>query len=219
MNIAIIGYGKMGKAVETISIERGHTVGLKVINDHSEIDYSEIDVAIDFSTPNSAPKLIKESLENGVPTVSGTTGWLEKMSEIENICLKNNTAFLYSSNFSVGMNLFFELNKQLNSLICNHKQYQASMTEIHHTHKLDAPSGTALSLKEDIESNLEIESIREGEIPGTHIINYNSNIDSIQIKHEAHNRNGFAFGAVLAAEWITNKKGVFEMSDVLNLKK
>lgn len=219
MNIAIIGYGRMGKAVESIALERGHTIGLKVTNDSSKIDYSKIDVAIDFSSPTSAPDLIKESLVKGVPTVSGTTGWLEKMTEIESLCLKNNSAFLYSSNFSVGMNLFFELNKQLNSLICNHKQYQASMTEIHHIHKLDAPSGTALSLKEDIDGNLEIESIREGEVPGTHIINYNSNIDTIQIKHEAHNRNGFAFGAVLAAEWIANKKGVFEMSDVLNLKK
>lgn len=219
MNIAIIGYGRMGKAVESIALDRGHSIGLKVTNDSSEIDYSKIDVAIDFSSPTSAPNLIKESLEKGVPTVSGTTGWLEKMTEIESLCLKNNSAFLYSSNFSVGMNLFFELNKQLNHLICNHKQYQASMTEIHHIHKLDSPSGTALSLKEDIDSNLEIESIREGEVPGTHIINYNSNIDTIQIKHEAHNRNGFAFGAVLAAEWIVNKKGVFEMSDVLNLKK
>jgi 4-hydroxy-tetrahydrodipicolinate reductase len=159
MNIAIIGYGKMGKAVETIALERGHTIGLKMTNDSSKIDYSKIDVAIDFSSPNSAPKLIKESLENGVPTVSGTTGWLEKMTETKNICLKNKSAFLYSSNFSVGMNLFFELNKQLNSLICNHNQYQASMTEIHHIHKIDAPSGTALSLKEDIESNLKLKAL------------------------------------------------------------
>ena len=140
------------------------------------------------------------------------------MPQIENLCQLNDTAFLYSSNFSIGMNLFFELNKQLNRLICSHKQYQASMTEIHHIHKLDAPSGTALSLKEDIDSSFEIESVREGEVPGTHIINYNSEIDSIEIKHEAHNRNGFAFGAVLAAEWINNKKGIFSMNDVLNLK-
>lgn len=219
MNIAILGYGKMGKAIEAIALDRGHTIGLKVTNESLKLDYSKIDVAIDFSTPTSAPKLIKESLKNGIPTVSGTTGWLDKMPEIERLCLKHNSALLYSSNFSVGMNLFFELNKQLNSLICNHKQYKASMTEIHHTHKLDAPSGTALSLKKNIKNNIEINSIREGEVTGTHIVSYDSSIDTIQIKHEAHNRNGFAFGAILAAEWIINKKGVFEMSNVLNLKK
>ncbi len=218
MNIAIIGYGKMGKAVEKIAKQRGHTIKLKINIESKNIDYAGIDVAIDFSSPESAPELIQESLKNKVPTVSGTTGWLEKMPQIENLCQLNDTAFLYSSNFSIGMNLFFELNKQLNRLICSHKQYQASMTEIHHIHKLDAPSGTALSLKEDIDSSFEIESVREGEVPGTHIINYNSEIDSIEIKHEAHNRNGFAFGAVLAAEWINNKKGIFSMNDVLNLK-
>lgn len=219
MNIAIIGYGKMGKAVERIATERGHTIGLKITNNSNETNYQNIDVAIDFSSPDSAPKLIKNALDNSIPTVSGTTGWLQKMTEIKQICLDNNTAFLYSSNFSIGMNLFFELNKQLNDLIAKHEQYKASMIEIHHTHKLDAPSGTALSLKNDINSNINIESIREGEVPGTHIINYDSEIDSIQIKHEAHNRNGFAFGAVLASEWLINKKGIFEMSDVLNLKK
>jgi 4-hydroxy-tetrahydrodipicolinate reductase len=218
MNIAIIGYGKMGKAVEKIAKQRGHTIKLKINIESKNIDYAGIDVAIDFSSPESAPELIQESLKNKVPTVSGTTGWLEKMPQIENLCQLNDTAFLYSSNFSIGMNLFFELNKQLNRLICSHKQYQASMTEIHHINKLDAPSGTALSLKEDIDSSFEIESVREGEVPGTHIINYNSEIDSIEIKHEAHNRNGFAFGAVLAAEWINNKKGIFSMNDVLNLK-
>ena len=141
------------------------------------------------------------------------------MKEIEETSFKFNTAFLYSSNFSVGMNLFFELNKQLNNLIHNHNQYNVSLTEIHHIHKLDAPSGTAISLKNDIKKDFEIKSIREGEVPGTHIINYDSNIDSIQIKHEAHNRNGFAFGAILAAEWILDKKGIFTMNDVLNLKK
>ena len=218
MNIAIIGYGKMGKAVEKIAKQRGHTIKLKINIESKNIDYAGIDVAIDFSSPESAPELIQESLKNKVPTVSGTTGWLEKMPQIENLCQLNDTAFLYSSNFSIGMNLFFELNKQLNRLICSHKQYQASMTEIHQLKKLDAPSGTALSLKEDIDSSFEIESVREGEVPGTHIINYNSEIDSIEIKHEAHNRNGFAFGAVLAAEWINNKKGIFSMNDVLNLK-
>ena len=219
MNIAIIGYGKMGKAVEKIANERGHSIALKITNNNKEINFSEIDVAIDFSTPDSAPKLIKNALKNAIPTVSGTTGWLQKMPEIEQYCLDNHSAFLYSSNFSIGMNLFFELNKQLDNLIAKHKQYKASMIEIHHIHKLDTPSGTALSLKNDINSNMNIESVREGEVPGTHIINYKSEIDSIQIKHEAHNRNGFAFGAVLAAEWLANKKGVFEMSDVLNLKK
>lgn len=209
----------MGKAVEKIASERGHTIGLKVTNETRQADYSEIDVAIDFSSPSSAPKLIKESLQNKIPTVSGTTGWLKKMKEIEETSFKFNTAFLYSSNFSVGMNLFFELNKQLNNLIHNHNQYNVSLTEIHHIHKLDAPSGTAISLKNDIKKDFEIKSIREGEVPGTHIINYDSNIDSIQIKHEAHNRNGFAFGAILAAEWILDKKGIFTMNDVLNLKK
>ena len=179
--------------------------------------FLHVEVAIDFSTPDTAFNNISSALTQGIPVISGTTAWLEKQTEAEQLAMENNTAFLYASNFSIGVNLFFELNKKLAQLMSNHEQYQASMKEVHHIHKLDAPSGTAISLAEDMQGEIHIESERTGEVPGTHIITYQSGIDSIEIKHEAHNRQGFALGAVLAAEWIKDKKGVFSMSDMLNL--
>ena len=219
MKIAILGYGKMGQAIERIALQRGHEIILKTNsqNPADTADFSAVEVAIDFSTPDTAFSNISSALTQGIPVISGTTAWLEKQTEAEQFAMQNNTAFLYASNFSIGVNLFFELNKKLAQLMSNHEQYQASMKEVHHIHKLDAPSGTAISLAEDMQGEIHIESERTGEVPGTHIITYQSGIDSIEIKHEAHNRQGFALGAVLAAEWIKDKKGVFSMSDMLNL--
>ncbi len=219
MKIAILGYGKMGHAIERIALQRGHEIILKTNsqNPADTADFSAVEVAIDFSTPDTAFSNISSALTQGIPVISGTTAWLEKQTEAEQLAMENNTAFLYASNFSIGVNLFFELNKKLAQLMSNHEQYQASMKEVHHIHKLDAPSGTAISLAEDMQGEIHIESERTGEVPGTHIITYQSGIDSIEIKHEAHNRQGFALGAVLAAEWIKDKKGVFSMSDMLNL--
>ena len=219
MKIAILGYGKMGRAIEKIALQRGHEVVLKINSQNPAdiADFSAVEVAIDFSTPDTAFNNISAVLTQGIPVISGTTAWLEKQTEAEQLAMQKSTGFLYSSNFSVGVNLFFELNKKLTQLIRNHKQYQASMKEIHHTHKLDAPSGTAISLAEDIQGEIHIESERTGEVPGTHIITYQSEIDTIEIKHEAHNRKGFALGAVIASEWIKDKKGIFSMSDMLNL--
>ena len=219
MKIAILGYGKMGRAIEKIALQRGHEIILKTNsqNPADTADFSAVEVAIDFSTPDTAFSNISSALTQGIPVISGTTAWLEKQTEAEQLAMENNTAFLYASNFSIGVNLFFELNKKLAQLMSNHEQYQASMKEVHHIHKLDAPSGTAISLAEDMQGEIHIESERTGEVPGTHIITYQSGIDSIEIKHEAHNRQGFALGAVLAAEWIKDKKGVFSMSDMLNL--
>ena len=220
MKIAILGYGKMGRAIEKIALQRGHEVVLKINsqNPADTADFSVVEVAIDFSTPDTAFNNINTALTQGIPVISGTTAWLEKQAEAEQLAIENSTAFLYASNFSVGVNLFFELNKKLTQLISNHKQYQANMKEIHHTHKLDAPSGTAISLAKDMKGEIHIESERTGEFPGTHIITYQSQIDTIEIKHEAHNRKGFALGAVLASEWIKDKKGVFSMNDMLNKK-
>ena len=219
MKIAILGYGKMGQAIEKIAFQRGHEIILKTNsqNPAETADFSSVEVALDFSTPDTAFSNISSALTLGIPVISGTTAWLEKQTEAEQLAIKNNTAFFYASNFSIGVNLFFELNKKLAQLMNNHEQYQASMKEIHHTHKLDSPSGTAISLAEDMQGEIHIESKRTGEVPGTHIINYQSEIDTIEIKHEAHNRKGFALGAIIAAEWIKNKKGVFSMSDMLNL--
>ena len=219
MKIAILGYGKMGQEIEKIALQKGHEIILKTNsqNPAETADFSEVEVAIDFSTPNTAFSNISSALTQSIPVISGTTAWIEKKTEAEQLAIKNNTAFLYASNFSIGVNLFFELNKKLAQLMSNHEQYQASMKEVHHIHKLDAPSGTAISLTEYMEGNIHIESERTGEVHGTHIVTYQSVVDSIEIKHEAHNREGFALGAVLAAEWIKDKKGVFSISDMLNL--
>ena len=219
MKIAILGYGKMGQEIEKIALQKGHEIILKTNsqNPAETADFSEVEVAIDFSTPNTAFSNISSALTQSIPVISGTTAWIEKKTEAEQLAIKNNTAFLYASNFSIGVNLFFELNKKLAQLMSNHEQYKASIQEIHHIHKLDAPSGTAISLTEYMEGNIHIESERTGEVHGTHIVTYQSVVDSIEIKHEAHNREGFALGAVLVAEWIKDKKGVFSISDMLNL--
>ena len=234
MRAAIIGYGKMGKEIETILLSQGHEISV-IVNDSSQLinlTNGSSDVAIEFSNPESATKNIRYCLENGIPVISGTTGWLEAKSEIDEICNQNNGAFLYASNFSIGVNLFFQLNKQLAALMEPYQDYRAKMHEIHHTSKKDAPSGTAITLAEDIidhhsryadwkhgeplsDGSLEITHDRIAHVPGTHIIQYQSEIDEITIQHKAHSRKGFALGAVLAAEWIINKQGVFTMSDVL----
>ena len=238
MNIALIGYGKMGKAIEEIAIERGHSIVLK-INDENLQDFTKenvikADVAIEFSGPHSAYENIKSIMDFGVPVVSGSTGWTERINEINKWCQERNGAFLYASNFSVGVNIFFELNKKLAILMSPHTEYNISMEEIHHTQKKDAPSGTAITLAEQIleqikqkkkwvnqdssdSSELPIISKREDPAPGTHSIMYSSSIDDIEIIHTAHNRKGFALGAILAAEFIKGKKGVFSMNDVLGL--
>lgn len=236
MKIAILGYGKMGKAIEKIALDRGHEITMKIHrNNQDELNVENLknaDVVIDFSIPDSAKENILMAIEAKTPIVSGTTGWLDDYNEVAKHCIAEQSAFLYASNFSLGVNLFFELNKNLAKLMNGHDQYQIDMTEIHHTQKLDAPSGTAISLAEQItdENNIKnkwtlneqatseeikIDALREGKVPGTHIVNYSSEIDTITIKHEAHSREGFAFGAVIAAEWIQNKQGVFSMHDVL----
>ena len=229
MKIALLGYGKMGKEIEKISLERGHSISTIIDKNDSTDKLEDSDVAINFSTPDSAVTNIKLSLDSFVPIVSGTTGWLENYDNIVEYSKKTNTSFMYSSNYSLGVNLFFELNKKLSSLLGNYKDYNTNIEEIHHKQKLDKPSGTAITLADEIikkskyskwsfdKNNHSIHMIskREDNIPGTHTVQYNSEIDSLEIKHTAHNRKGFALGAVIAAEWILNKKGVFNMSDVI----
>ena len=233
MNIALLGYGKMGKVIERIALERGHNIVLIKTKTNEIIDLSDVDIAIDFSIPSAAVENISTCFNQNTPVVSGTTGWLENYSEMIALCNEKNSGFIYASNFSLGVNIFFELNKQLAKMMSNLEQYNASIEEIHHTQKLDAPSGTAITLAEGIIDNttntswsldkkrsnndIVIKSKRIENIPGTHIIDYSSNVDSIEIKHTAHNRNGFALGAVIAAEWLVNKTGVFSMKDVLGL--
>ena len=234
MKIALLGYGRMGKAIEQIANERGHTIVAKIDKNENQGKLSEAEVAINFSIPDASVANIKAAMEKQIPVVCGTTGWLEQLKEVEDFCLQNKTAFLYASNFSVGVNLFFKLNEVLAKLMHPHKSYSAKMKEIHHIHKLDAPSGTAITLAEGIfeqskytdwsidntkgDSTLPIAVERTGEVPGTHSIEYKSSVDSISIQHEAHSRQGFALGAVIAAEWIQDKKGVFTMNDVLDIK-
>lgn len=218
--------------IEQISLKRGHEIVARIDKDHGEIDYSEMDVAIDFSIPESAVDNIKGCLANGVPVISGTTGWLTRYDEITAFCKEVNGAFLYASNFSLGVNLFFELNRILAGMISGADGYEVSIDETHHIHKLDAPSGTAISLAEGIiehspysqwklngdgKGTIPIHSHREGEVPGTHIVTYSGSVDEISIAHKAHNREGFALGAVVASEWIIGKHGVFSMKEVLNL--
>jgi len=217
MNIALIGYGKMGQLIEQIAIEKGHSITV-IVNSSNSIEnhnFKNVDVAIDFSTPKSAFHNIKFILSNRIPVVSGTTGWLNNIDKARKLANAKEIGFIYSSNFSIGVNIFFELNKKLSQLMQNHSEYKPSIKEIHHTEKLDMPSGTALSLHSQISSNIEIESERTENIPGTHIVNYDSKIDSISITHQAHNRMGFVSGALIAAEWIIDKKGSFSMSDIL----
>ncbi len=219
MKIALIGYGKMGKLIEQIALEKGHSISV-IVNSNNPIenqDFSNTDIAIDFSTPNSAYNNIKCVLTQGIPVVSGTTAWLKNLDDVKRLTIEKETGFLHASNFSIGVNLFFELNKKLSQLMHNQSEYKVSIKEIHHTEKLDIPSGTAISLKSQIPKIIDIESQRSKNVPGTHIVNYDSEIDSISIKHQAHNRKGFAQGALVAAEWIIDKKGCFSMSDILKI--
>jgi 4-hydroxy-tetrahydrodipicolinate reductase len=238
MNIALIGYGKMGKAIEQIALDRGHSIVLKIdfdnLQDLTKENLQKADVAIEFTGPHSAFKNVIKCLQYGVPLVCGSTGWLDQWAEAKKLCEEVKGSLLYASNFSVGVNLFFEINKYVASLMNKHPEYDISMEEIHHTQKKDAPSGTAITLAEQIlaandlkkswvndaagmPDKLSIISKRIDPAPGTHSIKYSSPIDDIEIIHTAHSRTGFATGAVLAAEFLKDKKGIFSMKEVLGL--
>ncbi len=232
MKIALLGYGKMGKTIEKIAIERGHSIVLIADKENQDYDISIADVAIDFSIPTAAVSNLTRCFNAKIPVISGTTGWLEHYDEMVALCNTKKSSFIYASNFSLGVNLFFELNKKLASMMTPLNTYNIEMEEIHHTQKLDAPSGTAITLAEGIiansshnnwsldqksETTIPITAKRIENVPGTHTVSYNSDVDSIEITHTAHNRNGFALGAVIAAEWIKDKQGVFSMKDVLGL--
>jgi len=238
MKIALIGYGKMGKEIEKIAVSRGHEIGLLVdINNPQDLSLENLqkcDVAIEFTIPATAVNNYYACFEAGIPVVSGTTGWLDKKDEVYAKCKKADGTFFYGSNFSVGVNLFFELNKKLAELMATRPEYDVEMKEVHHTQKLDAPSGTAISLAEDIlktlphkkswindktpsEEEVNIKSERVGQVPGIHTVKYESNVDFIEISHSAKSRKGFAFGAVLAAEYCLNNKGILTMKDLLKI--
>ncbi len=238
MNIALIGYGKMGKAIEEIALQKGHTITLKIDleNQHelSADNLKKADVAIEFTGPETAADNIYTCLDAGIPVISGSTGWLNKLPDIEKHCLKKNGSFLYASNFSIGVNIFFELNSKLAKLMARFPEYEVSIDEIHHTGKKDSPSGTAITLAEKVirelprksswvnnqpadGSQLQIVSRRIDPAPGTHTVKYSSSIDDIEIIHTAHNRKGFAAGALMAAEYIVNRKGIHTMKDVLSI--
>ncbi|WP_378185039.1 4-hydroxy-tetrahydrodipicolinate reductase [Aquimarina sp. W85] len=238
MKIALLGYGKMGKTIEKIAVERGHSIVLKVGKNDKDYDITSADVAIDFSIPDAAVDNISKCLHASIPIICGTTGWLSQFDNMVALCNKTKGAFIYASNFSLGVNLFFELNKKLAQMMKPLDAYTVGIEEIHHLQKLDAPSGTAITLADDIIANsdkskwvldgnndrsnhshqtIPIVAKRAPEVPGTHTIHYESEVDTISIKHTAHNRHGFALGAVVAAEWLQNKSGVFTMKDVLGL--
>ena len=238
MKIVLIGYGKMGQAIEQIASQKGHEIVLKIdlsnIAEFTKDNLAKADIAIEFTSPYTAFENVKKCLEYGIPVVCGSTGWLDRWNEIETLCTQQNGTLLYASNFSIGVNLFFELNTYLAKLMNKYNDYNISLTEIHHTQKKDAPSGTAITLAKQIITNnaaknswineptnnnqaLEIISERIDPAPGTHTIKYSSIIDDIEITHTAHNRIGFASGAVLAAAFIANKKGIFTMKDVLGI--
>ncbi|MFH6999170.1 4-hydroxy-tetrahydrodipicolinate reductase [Flavobacterium sp. FlaQc-57] len=233
MKIALLGYGKMGKVIERIALERGHEIVLKKDEFNTYDGLSTADVAIDFSIPTAAVDNISNCFHANVPVVSGTTGWLEHYDEMVQLCNEKQGGFISSSNFSLGVNIFFELNEYLAKIMAQFDSYKVTMEEIHHTQKLDAPSGTAISLAKGVIENsnyanwtldqaknneIHIEAKRIGDVPGTHTVTYDSIVDSIELKHTAHNREGFALGAVIAAEWLAGKKGIYSMKDVLNLK-
>lgn len=235
MNIALLGYGKMGKEIEAIALQKNHQIVLKVDERNASTikpeDLKKADVAIEFSTPHTVLKNIALCFDAQLPVVVGTTGWYDAFEEVKKQCAEKNGSLFYATNFSVGVNLFFKLNKYLAHLLNNYEEYEVSMEEIHHIHKLDKPSGTAITLANQIIENLDrkkawsiteknsetlfIKDVREGEVPGTHIIKYHSAIDDIEIMHKAHNRKGFANGAVIAAEFIVGKKGIFNMGDII----
>ena len=238
MNLALIGYGKMGKEIEKIAVSRGHKINLVIdINNPQDLTFENLrkcDVAIEFTIPHSAVNNYNICFEAGIPVVSGTTGWLDKKEEVLRKCTEMSGTFLYASNFSLGVNLFFELNRKLAELMANRPEYSVEMTEVHHIHKLDAPSGTAITLAEDIinrlpgknswvkdkvavENELNIKSERIGEVPGIHTIKYESDVDFIEITHSSKTRKGLAFGAVRAAEYCLDHKGILTMKDLLNI--
>ncbi|MFL9842807.1 4-hydroxy-tetrahydrodipicolinate reductase [Flavobacterium rhizosphaerae] len=232
MKIALLGYGKMGKVIERIALERGHEIVLRKTSSGTFEGLTDADAAIDFSVPSSAVANISACLTADIPVVSGTTGWLEDYHKMAQLCEEKNGAFIYGSNFSLGVNIFFELNIQLAKMMTRLKEYKVSMEEVHHTQKLDAPSGTAITLAKDIieysdyagwaignpkDDDIFIDAKRIEGVPGTHTVKYDSDIDSIEIKHTAHSREGFALGAVIAAEWLLGKSGVYGMKDVLGL--
>lgn len=237
MNIALFGYGKMGKEIEAIAIDRGHTITAKVDSSHPKntFDYSDTDVIIEFSKPDSAVENIEFALQNSLPIVVGTTGWYSHLDKLTHLCKEKNGCFLHATNFSIGVNAFFALNRHLAKIMGQLTDYEADILEIHHTEKLDAPSGTGISLAEQLighhpnysswenvkksqindKTVLSLASERLPNVPGTHKVTYQSEIDTISIEHIAHNRKGFALGSVIAAEWVVGKKGVFNMQDVL----
>lgn len=235
MNIALFGYGKMGKEVEAIALKRGHSIVLKIDKENSDLinteDLKKADVAIEFSTPDTVIENINKCLDVSLPLVIGTTGWYDHFDVIKTVCAKKNGSLFHATNFSLGVNLFFKVNAYLAELMNKYSDYEVSMEEIHHIHKLDKPSGTAITLANQVISKINrknkwtidtpspdalfIKDIREGEVPGTHIIKYHSDIDDIEIMHKAHNRKGFALGAVIAAEFLQGKKGIFTMSDII----
>ncbi|AQG80096.1 4-hydroxy-tetrahydrodipicolinate reductase [Spirosoma montaniterrae] len=245
MNILLLGYGKMGKTIEQIALDRGHQIAARIdVNNRADLETlpaDAVDAVIEFSSPESAVENIKICLTRGWPVVCGTTGWLSHRAEVEQLCRDTNGAFFYASNYSIGVNLFFRLNKTLAKFMRDYPSYRASMTEIHHTEKKDAPSGTAITLAEGLLEHLphksrwtlketdhpnlgenqadavEIESLREGAVPGTHTVRFDSDVDLIEITHVAHSRQGFALGAVVAAEWLAGREGVFGMDDLLGV--
>lgn len=238
MKIALLGYGKMGKTIEKLAQQKGHSIVFKSTKNSSEAmpsgrqgKFEDAEVAIEFSSPDGAVENISKALNAGIPVVSGTTGWLDKFDNMVSLCKERNGSFIYASNFSIGVNLFFTINEYAAQLLAPWKDYAASVEEIHHTEKKDAPSGTAITIAHDIlkysdkkkweldgDDNdvLPITAKRVKDVKGTHIVTYNSKIDSITLKHEAHSREGFAMGAILAAEFIKDKKGIFTMKDVLS---
>jgi 4-hydroxy-tetrahydrodipicolinate reductase len=233
MKIALLGYGKMGKVIERIALERGHEIVLRKDSHDTYDGLENADVAIEFSVPDAAVGNISACINKNIAVVAGTTGWLEHYHEVAQLCEQKEGAFIYGSNFSLGVNLFFELNRNLAKMMSRFSQYKVSMEEIHHTQKLDAPSGTAITLAKDIieetdysswaignpkEDEIFIDAKRIDSVPGTHSVFYTSDVDTIEIKHTAHTREGFALGAVIAAEWLYGKKGIYTMKDVLGLQ-
>ena len=233
MKIAILGYGRMGKAIESIAKSRGHEIVSIIDKDNPKDSLNGAEVAINFSVPSAAVANITYALNRGVAVVCGTTGWLENRADIESLCATKKGAFLYASNFSLGVNIFFAINYKLAQIMGKYKQYDTSLTEIHHTQKLDTPSGTAITLAEGILPHIDknswalerqakgmdlpIKAERLPDVPGTHTVDYTSKTDKISIKHVSHNRDGFALGAIVASEWVIGKSGIFTMKDVLNI--
>ncbi|PVW14613.1 4-hydroxy-tetrahydrodipicolinate reductase [Marixanthomonas spongiae] len=233
MKIALLGYGKMGKTIEKLAVDKGHEIVYKLDSEFEEGTLKDADVAIEFSVPEAAVKNITRSFSEGIPIVCGTTGWLDDYNNVLNKCEERNAGFIYASNFSVGVNLFFNINAYVAKLMVPWDEYAVSIEEIHHTEKKDAPSGTAITIAEGIIENTDkenwkldegsgntipISAKREGDVKGTHSVAYRSTIDTISIKHEAHTRDGFAKGAILAAEWLVKKgSGVYTMKDVLGI--